>query len=127
MIWTAEILPHFTLGEARCKGWTEKFGQHDCGLTNLDPDLTAALSEVRRLYDKPIRVRSWTRCIDHNMEVGGKTDSYHLNGRAVDLKATEGGDMVHLREVCRVVFPFAKNYSGHIHCDVRGKRPRNLH
>ena len=119
MIWTVKILENFSLGEARCHGES-----HDCGLTILGPDLTAALSEVRRLYDKPIIVTSWTRCKEHNAAVGGSERSYHLNGRAVDLKAARDDDSVHLREVCRDVFSFTKHYAFHIHCDVRGRRPR---
>ena len=115
MILTAEIIPNFSLGEARCP---------HCGLVILDPDLTAALSEVRRIYDKPIRATSWTRCVAHNTAKGGKANSYHLNGRAVDLKAINDGHMIHLREVCESVFAFTKDYPSHVHCDVRGERPR---
>lgn len=113
-----KVLENFTLYEARCHGV-----DHDCGVIILDPELLSCLDRVRVKYGMPIIVNSWTRCREHNAAVGGAAQSYHMNGRAADLTATAGGDMMTLRRICRAVFPFAIDYENYIHCDVRGPRP----
>jgi len=107
-------LENFTLAEARCHG-----EDHDCGLTTLDPSLLWRLDIVRIKYDMPIIVTSWTRCKTHNDAVGGSPTSKHIKGRACDLKTVRGGSMALLRQICKDVFPYTKDYPGHIHCDVR--------
>lgn len=111
-------LENFELYEVRCRG----DNGHDCGLMILDPELLYLLGRVRIRYDMPVVVTSWTRCWLHNGEVGGSDTSKHPLGRAVDLKAmpvARGGDMTLLRRICKQVFPYIKDYVGHIHCDVR--------
>lgn len=120
--WNAQILTDFQLWEARCHGEANRT-YHACGLVILDFELTASLSEVRRLYDKPIMVTSWTRCRAHNTALEGAKRSYHMNGRAVDLRAFRGDSLRELKEVCASIFPYTKNYDYHVHCDVRGERP----
>ncbi len=123
VIWTAKFLDNFALYEARCHGQARDGSIHDCGLVIIDVEFCEAMAKVRKLYGMPIHMGSWTRCWDHNEEVGGKDLSYHLNGRAGDLQPAIGGDMILLRQVCKSVFPYTKDYDRHIHCDVRGKRP----
>lgn len=44
-----------------------------------------ALKEVMVLVRERPRILSWCRCPDHNAEVGGVSNSYHLRGLAVDF------------------------------------------
>jgi len=115
MDWHIEPIPHFTLEETRCKC--------GCGLVVLQPALLRALEQVRAEYDKPIVINSMVRCHAHNTTVGGVANSYHLNGRAVDIAPARGGDLTHLARACTRLFPFTKRYDSFVHCDVRGERP----
>lgn len=44
------------------------------------------LEQLRELYGKPIVITSGYRCPELNKAVGGKANSQHLRGEAVDLK-----------------------------------------
>lgn len=115
MNWHAEPVPHFTLWEARCRD--------DCGLIILQVDLLVALDATRTEFGKPITVNSWGRCDHHNRAEGGKEDSYHKNGRAIDLAPEDITDLYELERIARKHFAFVKRYGTFIHCDIRGERP----
>lgn len=115
MDWHIKPIPHFTLEEMRCRC--------GCNLVILDEDLLDALDKVRDMYGLPVIVNSMVRCKTHNTAVGGVANSYHLNGRAVDVRPVRGGSIIGLDAVCSVVFPFVKRYDTFLHCDVRGERP----
>jgi hypothetical protein len=118
--WEAEIIPKFKLIEARC--------QH-CWLVILEPDLLEKLHILRSAWGSPITAPSWTRCRVHNADVGGVLNSYHLNGRAVDLRPKilpgqiESSIIGSFAEVAKLYFPFVLRHERYIHCDVRGDRP----
>ena len=54
-------------------------------VNNLEHTLQA-LNEIRKGYGKPIIITSGYRCKELNAKVGGKPNSKHLKGLAVDLK-----------------------------------------
>jgi len=112
--WDTEIIPNFQLWEAACKC--------GCGLVILDPELLAALWEVRVEFGEPVTATSWCRCPDHNRNEGGKPDSYHPCGKAVDLKPARGRMFDRFIELCRKHFPFVIVYATFCHCDMRGNR-----
>lgn len=112
-------LPNFTLAEARCHGLNPNGSVHDCGLIILEPDFLLCLGLVRRRYDRPIFMSSWTRCLIHNADVGGSVTDQHLLGRAADLLPVRGGDIGRLRRICDQVFPYTEHHNSFIHCDVR--------
>lgn len=56
-----------------------------CGFDTVDFETLAALQAVRDYYNQPITVTSAARCAAHNAKVGGKPNSQHLLGRAVDF------------------------------------------
>lgn len=109
------MIPHFTLNEVRCLC--------GCGLMILQPELLTKLEALRIAYGHPILVNSWTRCKSHNEAVGGVANSYHLNGKAVDLMPPYRPALDMLEVEAKVVFPFVKRYKRFIHCDIRGERP----
>ena len=53
-------------------------------VNNLEHTLQA-LNEIRKGYGKPIIITSGYRCKELNTKVGGKPNSKHLKGLAVDL------------------------------------------
>ena len=74
------IRTHFTDKEMDCGCGCEK---------TVAPELLVQLESLRALIDKPLPVTSGARCITHNQEVGGKQNSWHLKGLAVDIACTE--------------------------------------
>ena len=50
------------------------------------------LQVARDLYGKPIRITSGCRCIKHNRNVGGASNSAHLEGKAADIATPTGKD-----------------------------------
>jgi hypothetical protein len=78
---TPKISAHFTTDEAKCK---------HCGQLpqELMPNITALaqkLELIRAKIGEPIIINSWFRCSDHNKAIGGKPNSAHLKGSAVDI------------------------------------------
>ena len=57
-----------------------------CGKNNISTGLTALLDELREKIDTPIIINSGCRCVSHNKAVGGKMNSAHVDGLAVDIK-----------------------------------------
>lgn len=51
------------------------------------------LEPLRELYQKPILVNSGYRCEKLNKAVGGKSNSQHLTGNAVDIRPAEQKDL----------------------------------
>lgn len=127
MNWNVEHIENFTLREARCHGWEYinpvTPAPHDCGLIILVPELCKCVYEVRIRFGKPIIVKSWTRCMPHNLAVGGKPGSYHVVGRAIDMAPKNMSDLDELYEIAEDVFPFTYRASWGLHGDIRGKRP----
>lgn len=122
MNWTVQPIDNFTLAEARCHG-REGTEWHDCGLVILVPELCDPLAKVRFEFDNALIVKSWCRCKAHNLAVGGKKDSYHQNGRAVDITSPKRTDLIVVEAIARRYFQFVKRYSWGLHCDIRGERP----
>lgn len=59
-----------------------------CGQCITHKELVARLWTVQKIIERPLIVTSWNRCEKHNKEVGGKKDSAHIKGWAVDISVT---------------------------------------
>ena len=107
------VSAHFTMSEVRCH-----CGECDGNVT-VDPTLLDCLEHAREVYDSPIHINSWCRCPKHNRDVGGKSDSVHLTGQAVDLLV--GGSRTRFklkRALYAAGFTRIGNGSMFIHADV---------
>lgn len=47
------------------------------------------IERVRNNYGRPMKINSATRCAAKNFEVGGKVDSAHLSGLAIDVHCVD--------------------------------------
>jgi len=76
---------HFHLQEFVCKCG-------NCTTQRLNIELPLALEDLRTLIKRPIEINSAFRCPMWNKTQGGKSDSEHLEGEAVDcyVKGMDG-------------------------------------
>jgi zinc D-Ala-D-Ala carboxypeptidase len=68
---------HFSDTELNCKC---------CNKHNMEASFLDKLEALRIAYAKPIVLNSAYRCEAHNKAVGGAKGSFHIKGRAVDVK-----------------------------------------
>lgn len=73
----------FTNAELECKGQN-----CDCEYPGMSNQVMAIANDLRNKFG-PLVVTSGYRCPIHNQEVGGSSSSYHVRGRAIDLKSTD--------------------------------------
>lgn len=56
---------------------------------NMDLGFLAKLDEAREIADIPFKINSAFRTPEHNAKIGGKPNSSHLRGLAVDIRAAD--------------------------------------
>lgn len=56
-----------------------------CGLNNMNLAVVKIADKIREHFGNPAIVTSGSRCEKHNKEVGGVSNSRHLQGKAIDL------------------------------------------
>lgn len=59
---------------------------------NMDNDFLQMLDIAREIADIPFKINSGYRTKEHNKKVGGKSDSSHLLGKAVDISYSNSRD-----------------------------------
>jgi len=72
---------HFVRSEFACKC--------GCGFDTVDTTLLHLLEYIRIELKSPIIITSGCRCPTHNTNIGGSKNSYHMQGRAVDIKCRD--------------------------------------
>jgi uncharacterized protein YcbK (DUF882 family) len=60
------------------------------------------LDPLREKYGKPIKVNNGYRCLNHNLAVGGATQSQHMKGEAADI-APMDGDASELEKLVEII------------------------
>jgi len=63
----------------------EEFKCPCCGKCDMDATLVFMLDTLREFVDEPLVITSGFRCMKYNEEIGGKKNSAHLKGKAVDI------------------------------------------
>lgn len=59
------------------------------GGEKMDCDFLEKLERAREIADIPFKINSGYRTVSHNKKVGGKSNSSHLRGLAVDISCTD--------------------------------------
>jgi len=72
-----------------------------CQLVKIDGRLLDVLVAARAKNKAQIEIHSGYRCAIHNLRVGGKVKSKHLEGKAVDVGIAEGRMIGVLEDVIR--------------------------
>ena len=109
-------IKHFTRDEFKCK-----CGKY-CNGFPAEPEkkLVTVADRVREHFGKPAIVSSGVRCKQHNANVGGVSESRHLQGKAMDFcivghRATEVLSYVQAQPEIRYAYAIDSNY---VHMDV---------
>lgn len=87
-IYSWDNIKYFKESEFTCKC--------GCGLNNMNLKVVKIADKVREYFGSPAIVTSGSRCKKHNKEVGGVSNSRHLQGKAIDMyvKGVNGGDLL---------------------------------
>lgn len=112
-----QLSPHFHLREFDCH-----CTRPGCTITYVDPELIYYLEKKRSRWAEPIAIVSGFRCTDHNREVGGKPGSFHLTGKAADIRV-EGVKPSEVADECEDAGGLGR-YPTFTHVDLRGYRAR---
>lgn len=79
-----------------------------------------AADKVRAHFGKPVTVSSGIRCTKHNAEVGGVSNSRHLQGKAIDLNVSGFSAamvLAYVQSLPEIRYSYAIN-SNYIHMDI---------
>ena len=82
------LTKHFNSEEFEC--------QCRCNTGNIMQNLVLKLEEVRVAIDKPMRINSGIRCLEHNRSIGSSDTSSHIKGIAVDVGCTQMSNRLEL-------------------------------
>ena len=82
------LTEHFNSEEFAC--------QCGCGSGNIMQNLVLKLEEVRVAIDRPMKINSGIRCLQHNRSIGISDTSAHIKGIAADIGCTQMSDRLQL-------------------------------
>jgi len=100
----------FTLGELASKDGAD--------IVIVHPALLIGLQALRDVIGKPIRITSGYRSPEHNISMGGATNSLHTLGLAADI-VVAGVTPIHIASIARDLgFGGVKAYPTFTHVDV---------
>ena len=77
---STNISANFKISEFRSKDGADKI--------LIDKEMIFILQKIREIANKAVNINSAYRTVDHNKAVGGEKNSYHLYGRAFDIKSS---------------------------------------
>ena len=117
----AQISKNFRLSEFRP-------GRHTYEFIRISPALVRALEDIRERAGRPVTVTSSYRPPAYNREVGGVSNSTHVDGLAADIYC-DGLTTEQLHDICEQVIGKRGGVgyypkSGFIHVDLRGYEAR---
>lgn len=121
-----KLTANFSLSEFECKCGCE---MPDNVLENVKL-LAENLQMLRMFIKQPIKINSAYRCLSHNKNIGSKSTSQHVLGKAADivvkeLKPNEVADIAE-QLMNKGLFKMGGvgRYNTFTHVDIRGKKAR---
>ena len=94
---------------------------------NMDADFLAKLDKARELANIPFIINSAYRSPEQNVRVGGKPNSSHLRGLAVDIRANDSSTRyIVLNALISVGFNRIGIASSFIHVDDDKEKSNNV-
>ena len=78
-------ISNLSLAETKCK-----CGR--CQSNSMQQRIIDLFQSLRDRLGKPLTINSGFRCAEYNKKVGGKPNSQHLSGKALDIKLPTGID-----------------------------------
>lgn len=121
-----KLTANFNLSEFQCKCGCE---MPDNVLENVKL-LAENLQMLRMFIKQPIKVNSAYRCLSHNKNIGSKSTSQHVLGKAADivvkeLKPNEVADIAEqLMDKGLFKMGGVGRYKTFTHVDIRGQKAR---
>ena len=99
-----------------------------CGVSGREVkrELVESLQVVRTIYARPITFSSGVRCPTHNKNEGGKIDSGHLFGEAVDIDVGNSRDRYDLLRLLLVNFTRVGIGDDFIHVDITSAKAQQV-
>ncbi len=111
-----QLSPHFKLSEFACKDGTP--------IVLVDPALVKVLENIRKHFNKPVRINSGYRTASHNRKVGGSSNSQHVKGTAADI-VVSGVSPDTVASYCeKIGVDGVGRYRTFTHVDTRGYKAR---
>lgn len=100
--------------------YLSEYESPDTHEVKIDPVLVRKVQELRTLVGQPLLITSAYRTPEHNEAVGGADYSYHLEGRAVDIRIPNGYSVDEFADLGKQVgFRGIGRYKNFCHFDVR--------
>jgi hypothetical protein len=111
-------LMHFKIEEFKCPC---------CGKAPMNEKFLHMLDLARTNAGIPFRITSGYRCEKHNLEVGGKPDSAHLKGCAVDIACSDSEMRFKIvSSLLQCGFKRIGEGDVFIHADTDSEKPQNV-
>jgi hypothetical protein len=95
-----------------------KCSNEDCAFTLVGESTIASFQNLRSTFGLGIRINSAYRCQRHNASVGGKPNSFHLRGMALDLTPADYSEkeLDRLQLLAQKYYKVVIRYPTFIHC-----------
>lgn len=100
---------NFTVREFACKDGSNT--------VKIDYELVCILQKIREVTGRPITINSGYRTASYNRRVGGASNSYHIYGRAADIKGANLDDITDIANALGV--RGILRYGTFVHIDTR--------
>ena len=113
----SQITAHFNSAEFKCKCKNKS-----CATTEIDHALVDILQQIRNHFGAEVTINSAYRCKKHNAAVGGAKDSFHIQGRAADIKVSGVKPKLVAQYAEHIGVKGIGLYDTFVHVDTRTKR-----
>jgi uncharacterized protein YcbK (DUF882 family) len=97
-----------------------------CGFAAVDVELLFVLEDLRKAFNKPVKINSGCRCEKRNYDQGGEPHSKHMLGIAADIQV-DGVDSCQIADYLEAKYPKKYGigrYKTWTHIDMRSIKAR---